>query len=125
RLLSVIGVFLGFMATLVYLLFGLVPMLTRQLAAIVRDLPGYIAVGQGWVAKLPERYPQLVAPAKPDSATEAVSANGIELAADEAQQELALISQDQLSAWLDNIGKELVNYGATLVSFSGVMNAVN
>lgn len=124
RLLGVIGVFLGFMAALVYLLFGLVPMLTRQLAAIVRDLPSYVSLAQEWVAELPERYPQLVAPSAPSARTEAIS-NGIELAADEAPHELALISQDQLSNWLDNIGSELVNYGATLVSFSGVMSAVN
>ncbi len=125
RLLGVIGVFLGFMATLVYLLFGLVPMLTRQLAAIVRDLPSYVAVAQDWVAKLPERYPQLVAPTEPRAVTDAISDSGVELAVDGAPHELALISQDQLSSWLDNIGSELVNYGARLVSFSGVMSAVN
>jgi len=125
RLLGVIGVFTGFMAALVYLLFGLVPMLTRQLAAIVRDLPSYVALAQDWVAKLPERYPQIVAPAEPKSGTEAVAGGGAELVADEGQRELALISQEQLSRWLDNIGSELVNYGATLVSFSGVMSAVN
>jgi putative permease len=125
RLLGVIGVFTGFMAALVYLLFGLVPMLTRQLAAIVRDLPSYVALAQDWVAKLPERYPQLVAPAGTESETEAIAGGGSDLVADEAQRELALISQEQLSRWLDNIGSELVNYGATLVSFSGVMSAVN
>ncbi len=125
RLLGVIGVFTGFMAALVYLLFGLVPMLTRQIAAIVRDLPSYVALAQDWVAKLPERYPQLVAPAESEAETEAVAGTGSELVADQAERELALISQEQLSRWLDNIGAELVNYGATLVSFSGVMSAVN
>jgi putative permease len=125
RLLSVIGVFTGFMAALVYLLFGLVPMLTRQLAAIVRDLPSYVAMAQDWVAKLPERYPQLVAPAETEASSQALTPPGVELAAEQSQRELALISQEQLSRWLDNIGSELVNYGATLVSFSGVMSAVN
>ncbi len=125
RLLAVIGVFTAFMAALVYLLFGLVPMLTRQLAAIVRDLPTYVAMAQDWVAELPDRYPQLVAPAGSESETEAVAGEAGELVAEEGQRELALISQEQLSRWLDNIGSELVNYGATLVSFSGVMSAVN
>ncbi|WP_376691565.1 AI-2E family transporter [Wenzhouxiangella sp. EGI_FJ10409] len=125
RLLAVIGVFTGFMAALVYLLFGLVPMLTRQLAAIVRDLPSYVAMAQDWVAKLPDRYPQLVAPTAPEGETETVANDAGELVAEEGQRELALISQEQLSRWLDNIGSELVNYGATLVSFSGVMSAVN
>lgn len=127
RLLSVIGVFTGFMAALLYLLFGLVPMLTRQLAAIVRDLPSYVALAQDWVAELPERYPQLVAPDQPETENEVetTAGTGSELVADQAERELALISQEQLSRWLDNIGTELVNYGATLVSFSGVMSAVN
>lgn len=125
RLVSVIGVFAGFMAVLVYLLFGLVPMLTRQVAAIVRDLPSYVAMAQDWVAKLPERYPQLVAPSDAKGGAEALTSEGAELVADQSQRELALISQEQLSRWLDNIGSELVNYGATLVSFSGVMSAVN
>lgn len=125
RLVGVIGVFAAFMAALVYLLFGLVPMLTRQVAAIVRDLPSYVAMAQDWVAKLPERYPQLVAPAESAAETAALAEGGTELAAEQAERELALISQEQLSRWLDNIGSELVNYGATLVSFSGVMSAVN
>jgi len=125
RLVAVIGVFTGFMAALVYLLFGLVPMLTRQLAVLVRDLPSYVAMAQDWVAELPERYPQLVAPAEPEDETAAITESGGELVAEQTQRELALISQDQLSRWLDNIGSELVNYGATLVSFSGVMSAVN
>ena len=120
RLLSVIGVFTGFMAALVYLLFGLVPMLTRQVAAIVQDLPSYVTTAQDWVAKLPERYPQLVAPAEGEAV-----AGSTELVGEPAQREMALISQEQLSRLLDNLGSELVNYGATLVSFSGVMNAVN
>jgi putative permease len=128
RLLSVITVFAGFMAALLYLIFGLAPMLTRQLAAIVRDLPSYVAQAQEWVATLPERYPQFVAPAGEAEDDQAAASGGdqvSELASGEPERDLALISQEQLSRMLDNIGSELVNYGATLVSFSGVMNIVN
>lgn len=126
RLISVIGVFTTFIAALFYLIFGLVPMLTRQIAAIVRELPGYVATAQDWLATLPERYPQIVAPAGevspvPDPAAQ----DGSALVAEQAERELALISQEQLSRMLDNLGSEVVNYGATLVSFSGVMSAVN
>ncbi len=127
RLLAVSAVFVGFMAVLVYLLFVLVPMLTRQVAAIVRDLPGYVAQAQDWVATLPERYPLFVAPALSDEPGEsggAILENG-ELLIDEAEHELALISQEQLSNILDNLGAEAISYGATLVSFSGVINAVH
>ncbi|HLR87922.1 MAG TPA: AI-2E family transporter [Wenzhouxiangella sp.] len=124
RLLSVIGVFSGFMAVLFYLIFGLVPMVSRQLAAIVRDLPSYIAMAQEWVAQLPERYPQLVAPSTDDAIADATMDN-LESMAEQAPQELALISQDQLSRLLDNVGSELVSYGATLVSLSGVAGVVS
>src|SRR5699024_8984863 len=124
RLLSVIGVFSGFMAVLFYLIFGLVPMVSRQLAAIVRDLPRYIAMAQEWVAQLPERYPQLVAPSTDDAIADATMDN-LESMAEQAPQELALISQDQLSRLLDNVGSELVSYGATLVSLSGVAGVVS
>ena len=130
RLISVISVFATFMATLIFLIFGLVPILTRQLAAIVQQLPGYIAQAQAWVATLPERYPQLVAPASQEgdaaAADATVRAGEGDLAlAEDADQQIALISQEQLSRMLDNLGAELVSYGATLVSLSGVLGVVS
>lgn len=116
RLVSVIIVFTSFMAMLVFLLFGLLPLLTRQVAAIVQQIPVYIAQAQTWLATLPERYPQLVSgPKSPASSLEAA----------EQEVPLALISQDQLSILLDQVGSELINYGAKLVSFSGVMGLVS
>lgn len=126
RLPSVIAVFTGFMAVLLFLLFGLLPMLTRQLTAIVQQVPTYISTAKSWLATLPERYPQLVAPAGRDQAL--VTVPGVEAesaVAEEAGQQLALISEDQLSRLLDNVGAELVNYGATLVSVSGVLGIVS
>jgi putative permease len=67
RLVSVITVFTSFMAALLFLLFGLLPMLTRQLAVMVQQVPGYISQAQDWLATLPERYPQFIAPANNDS----------------------------------------------------------
>ncbi len=127
RLVSVISVFTAFMAALFFLLFGVLPMLTRQLAVIVQQLPSYIAEAQDWLATLPERYPQIVAPAEPTNGETAAivqDSEGQPLAAEEADRQLALISEEQLSRMLDNLGTELVNYGATLVSLSGVMGVV-
>lgn len=118
RLPSVIVVFSSFMAVLVFLLFGLLPLLTRQVAAIVQQIPGYIAQAQSWLATLPERYPNLVS--GPDVAIE-MPLDGMENQA----MPLALISQDQLSTLLDQVGSELINYGAKLLSFSGVMGVVS
>jgi putative permease len=118
RLISVVSVFTAFMAALFFLIFGLVPMLTRQLAAIVADLPRYVRLAQEWLATLPERYPQLVSAPSTDN-------DGDEtLMAEEAEQ-LALISQEQLSAMLENLGAELGRYGTDLVSFSGVLGVVS
>lgn len=60
RLISVLMVFAGFMALLVFILFGLMPMITRQIAQAVGALPGYITQGQEMLARLPEAYPQYV-----------------------------------------------------------------
>ena len=117
RLPSVISVFSGFMVALFVVLFGLVPMMTRQLAAIVQQLPSYIAEAQAWLATLPERYPQLVASGDVLELDEA-------MLAEELERPLALISEEQLSIMVDNLGAELINYGATLVSLSGVMGVV-
>lgn len=60
RLASVLLVFLLFLASLFFLLFGLVPMLTRQLTQLVQQIPSYITQGQELLQQLPQRYPQLV-----------------------------------------------------------------
>jgi putative permease len=60
RLASVLLVFLLFLAGLFFLLFGLVPMLTRQLTQLVQQLPNYISQGQELLLQLPNRYPQMI-----------------------------------------------------------------
>ena len=130
RLMAVIAVFSSFLAALVFLLFGLLPMLTRQLAAIVQQLPAYISQAQSWIATLPERYPQLVAAAGTDEPSLSIMSLEPDLAEDrplveDVDQPLALISEEQLSRMLDNLGADLVSWGATLVSFSGVLGIVS
>ncbi|HEY7906138.1 MAG TPA: AI-2E family transporter [Wenzhouxiangella sp.] len=120
RLMAVIIVFTSFMAMLVFLLFGLLPLVTRQIAAIVQQIPAYVAQAQGWLSTLPERYPNLVSgPETP------ATADAILQAAEDDDLPLALISQDQLSNILESVSAELVNYGAKLVSLSGVMSMVS
>lgn len=60
RIASVLLVFLLFLASLFFLLFGLVPKLTRQLTQLVQQLPNYITQGQELLLQLPQRYPQLI-----------------------------------------------------------------
>lgn len=60
RLLSVSLVFVLFLASSFFLLFGLIPMLTRQLTQLVQQIPSYISQGQNLLLQLPERYPNMV-----------------------------------------------------------------
>ena len=119
RLLSVSVVFTGFMAVLVFLLFGLLPLITRQVAAILQQLPSYVAQGQAWLSTLPDRYPNLISGPNPDP-NQSIGARALS----DEEIPLALISQDQLSALLEATSAELINYGARLVSLSGVMGVV-
>lgn len=60
RLVGVMLVFVAFLAMLFFLLFGITPMITRQLAQVVQALPAYIRQIQDMLAQLPEMYPQIV-----------------------------------------------------------------
>jgi len=60
RLASVIIVFLLFITALLFLTFGLIPIIIRQLTALVQQVPNYISQGHALLERLPEAYPQLV-----------------------------------------------------------------
>ena len=57
---AVIIVFLLFMTVLFFILFGLVPLIMRQLTQLVQQTPAYIAQGQELLKQLPENYPDLI-----------------------------------------------------------------
>jgi len=60
RLWAVVLVFLGFMALLVFLLFVVIPRISRQLTQFVQEFPAYLAKGHELLTQLPERYPALI-----------------------------------------------------------------
>lgn len=60
RLPAVILVYTAFLALLLITLFGLLPLLSRQLTQLVQDLPLMIAEWQGSLLRLPQAYPQIV-----------------------------------------------------------------
>jgi putative permease len=60
RLAAVIIVFLLFITVMLFLAFGLVPIVIRQLTSLVQQFPNYIAQGQELLKQLPEAYPQMV-----------------------------------------------------------------
>jgi len=57
---AVLIVFVIFLTVLFFLLFGLVPMLSRQLTQLVQQFPNYISQGQALLKELPANYPQLI-----------------------------------------------------------------
>ncbi len=60
RLLSVVIVFLAFMTFVSLILFGLMPLLSRQVTELVQQIPQMIGRGQQILMQLPERYPDIV-----------------------------------------------------------------
>ncbi len=66
RTLGTLVVWLCFLAALMVVLFVIIPLVTRQLAAAFQDVPALMQSLQQYLYTLPERYPQLVSPAEID-----------------------------------------------------------
>lgn len=62
RLLSVSVVFIAFILFVTLVLFGLLPLLSRQVTELVQQLPNIIGAGQKAVMALPERFPDVISP---------------------------------------------------------------
>ena len=92
RLASASLVFLLFLASFFFLLFGLLPKLTRQLTQLVQQIPSYITQGQDLLLQLPQRYPNLI------------SEHQIEQLMDNAGNEMALAGQQFLTWSLASVG---------------------
>jgi len=60
RILSVGIVFISFLVFVTLVIFGLIPLLSRQVTDLVGQLPAMIAQGQTALLALPERYPEIV-----------------------------------------------------------------
>jgi len=92
RLPAVLLVFILFLASLFFLLFGLVPMLSRQLTQLVQAIPNYITQGQDLLLQLPQRYPQMV------------SEQQVEQMISTVGNELATVGQQFLTWSLSSVG---------------------
>jgi putative permease len=60
RFLAVLIVFLSFMSGSLFALFWLLPMLTKQIAQLVQQIPGLITYTQTLLLQIPERYPKII-----------------------------------------------------------------
>lgn len=54
RLPAVLIVFTGFMTFVLFIIFGMVPLISRQIKELVRELPNYIAQGKEAILQLPQ-----------------------------------------------------------------------
>ena len=59
RLAAVLVVFTAFMTALLFVMFGLLPLLSRQATQLVQQLPTMIGRGQDLLLALPNQYPDL------------------------------------------------------------------
>ncbi|MDY6822467.1 MAG: AI-2E family transporter [Thermodesulfobacteriota bacterium] len=64
RKIAMTVVFLLFIAVLMLLILVFLPMLSKQAAQMVQELPGLVANGQKELMRLPERYPEIVSQAQ-------------------------------------------------------------
>jgi putative permease len=64
RMAAVLLVFMIFMAGLLFVIVGLLPMLSRQIAQLLQQLPNMLATGQKELLQLPQRYPDFVSEAQ-------------------------------------------------------------
>jgi len=60
RMVAVGIVFVLFLVALGLILFGLMPLLSRQVSQLVQQLPSMVAKGQQVLMMLPEKYPELI-----------------------------------------------------------------
>ena len=59
RLAAVLVVFVAFMTTLIFVMFGLLPLLSRQATQLLQQLPTMLGRGQELLLALPHTYPDL------------------------------------------------------------------
>lgn len=72
RLLAVILVFIAFMLFLSAVIFGLLPVVSRQVTQLVQQLPNMIGEGQKALMTLPHRYPEIFSPEQVQEILDAV-----------------------------------------------------
>jgi len=72
RLLAVTIIFCLFLTVLIFLLVGLMPILSRQITNFIQELPRMINEGRALLLRLPEIYPNIIAAAQIDNVISAI-----------------------------------------------------
>ena len=60
RLMAVLLVFMGFVVFLTVVLFGFLPLVSKQTTQMVQEIPAILGKGQATLHKLPELYPEII-----------------------------------------------------------------
>lgn len=100
HIVAVLLVYLLFVGLVVFALFGLLPLLWRQLSSLVNELPNTLGRGQAFLMQLPVKYPDYI------------SAQQLQQFMGEAKLEITHVGQVVLSASLASIPSviELIVY---------------
>ena len=64
NILAVLVVYIIFLGTLLYIMFGLLPLLFRELSNLVQEAPKAITAGQVWLQHLSQKYPAYLSAAQ-------------------------------------------------------------
>ena len=91
RILASTLVFIAFILFLSLVLFGLLPLLSRQVSQLAANLPSMISEGQKVLMALPERYPEVLSPAQAQEILDSV------------RREVAGFGQDVVSVSLSSV----------------------
>ena len=64
RLFAVLVIYLGFLLVVILILFGLLPLISKQSTQLIQQIPGMLAEGQAVLQRLPELYPEVISAAQ-------------------------------------------------------------
>jgi len=64
RFFAVLVIYLGFLLVAILILFGLLPLISKQSTQLIQQIPGMLAEGQKVLQRLPELYPEVISAAQ-------------------------------------------------------------
>ena len=91
RLAAVLVVFIAFMTTLIFVMFGLLPLLSRQATQLLQQLPTMLGRGQDLLLALPHTYPDLFSEQQVVDLIAQIRAEAVNLGQDVVQASLSSV----------------------------------
>ena len=64
RLFAMLVIYLGFLLVVILILFGLLPLISKQSTQLIQQIPAMLAEGQAVLQRLPELYPEVISAAQ-------------------------------------------------------------